>query len=233
MARVAVVTGGTRGSAPQYPEALKEAGYKVAANYAGNDEAAAPSQTIPASPSSSGTCRIRACAEPALKAVVEAELGPVDVLVNNAGITRDGIFHKMTPDQWSQVIRHQSEFAVQHAASGIEGMRDRGFGRIVLISSVNGQKGQLGTNQLFGRESRRDRLRQGAGAGKRQQGDHRQRDLPRLHRHRDGAGGAGGGSQTKDPPASFLWAGSASRKRSPARSFSSPPTMPASSPVRR
>ena len=77
-------------------------------------------------------------------AKVEADIGPIDILVNNAGITRDGFFHKMTKEHWSDVIRHQSRLSVQHDAPVIEGMRARSFGRIIVISSINGQKGQMG-----------------------------------------------------------------------------------------
>src|SRR6202008_2720259 len=77
-------------------------------------------------------------------AAVEAELGPIDVLVNNAGITRDGVFHRMTPEQWSEVIRVNMDSLFNMSRQVIEGMRDRGWGRIINISSINGQKGQIG-----------------------------------------------------------------------------------------
>ena len=143
MARVAVVTGGTRGIGAAISKALKAKGYTVAANYGGNDEAAqkfkaetgiAVYKWDVASP--------EACAA-GLKQV-EAELGPVDVLVNNAGITRDGFFQKMTFEQWRQVLATNLDSMFTMTRPVIDGMRSRGFGRIITISSVNGQKGQMG-----------------------------------------------------------------------------------------
>lgn len=143
MSRVALVTGGTRGIGEAISKALKAAGYKVAASYAGNDEAAAKftAETgIPAYKWDVGD--YDACAAGVAK--VEAEVGPVDILVNNAGITRDGFFHKMTKDQWSAVIRTNLDSLFNMTRPVINGMRDRGFGRIIVISSINGQKGQAG-----------------------------------------------------------------------------------------
>ena len=143
MARVALVTGGTRGIGAAISVALKAAGYTVAANYAGNDAAAEKF---------TGETGIKAfkwsvadydaCAAGA--AAVEAELGPIDVLVNNAGITRDGMFHKMTPEQWNAVIGTNLNGLFNMTHPVWPGMRARGFGRIVNISSINGQKGQMG-----------------------------------------------------------------------------------------
>ena len=143
MARVAVVTGGTRGIGAAISRALKGAGYKVAANYGGNDEAAKKFRTE----TDIGVYKwdvsdYQACAN-GLKAV-EAELGPVDILVNNAGITRDTMFHKMAPEQWSQVIATNLGSLFNMCRPVIEGMRERNFGRIINISSINGQKGQMG-----------------------------------------------------------------------------------------
>jgi len=143
MARVALVTGGTRGIGRAVSIALKDAGYSVAASYAGNDEAAAAftSETgIKAYKFDVGD--FDACAE-AVK-TIEADLGPADVLVNNAGITRDGTLHKMKPEQWSAVIGTNLDGLFNMTRNVIEGMRERGFGRIVNISSINGQKGQFG-----------------------------------------------------------------------------------------
>ena len=143
MGRVALVTGGSRGIGAAISVALKNAGYKVAANYAGNDEAAAAftkETGIPAYKWS--VADYDACA--AGIARVEADLGPVAVLVNNAGITRDAMFHKMTRQQWQEVMDTNLSglFNMTHPLWG--GMRDRKFGRIVNISSINGQKGQAG-----------------------------------------------------------------------------------------
>ncbi|WP_294536688.1 acetoacetyl-CoA reductase [uncultured Rhodoblastus sp.] len=143
MSRVALVTGGTRGIGAAISKALKAAGYKVAANYAGNDEAA---QAFNAE---TGIAVFKWDVSDydesaAGVAKVEAELGPVEVLVNNAGITRDAFFHKLTKDQWYSVINTNlnSLFNVTHAVW--EGMRARKFGRVISISSLNGQKGQGG-----------------------------------------------------------------------------------------
>jgi len=143
MARVALVTGGTRGIGGAISRALKDAGYKVAASYAGNDEAAKKFHAE----ASIGVFKwdvgnYEACAS-GIKAV-EAELGPIEILVNNAGITRDAMFHKMTAEQWGQVINTNLTSLFNMCRAVIEGMRERNFGRIINISSVNGQKGQMG-----------------------------------------------------------------------------------------
>jgi acetoacetyl-CoA reductase len=143
MARVALVTGGTRGIGAAISKGLKAAGYKVAASYAGNEEAAnAFKAETGISVFKWDVASYEACAA-GIKAV-EAELGAVDVLVNNAGITKDAMFHKMTPEQWHAVINTNlnSIFNMSHPV--FAGMRERGFGRIICISSVNGQKGQMG-----------------------------------------------------------------------------------------
>lgn len=143
MARTAFVTGGTRGIGAAIAKTLKAAGYNVAVNYGGNDEAAAKftAETgIKAYKWDVGD--YDACA--AGLARVQEEVGPIDVLVNNAGITRDGMFHKMSKDQWSAVIRTNLDSLFNMTRPVWEGMRDRSFGRIIVISSVNGQKGQMG-----------------------------------------------------------------------------------------
>ena len=143
MSRVAIVTGGTRGIGAAIAKALQAAGHKVAASYAGNDEAAAKFR------GETGIATYKwdvgdfdACA--AGVAQVEKDLGPVDILVNNAGITRDGFLHKMTREQWSAVIRTNLDSLFNMTRPVIEGMRNRSFGRIIVISSINGQKGQMG-----------------------------------------------------------------------------------------
>lgn len=143
MTRVALVSGGTRGIGAAISVALKSAGYTVAANYAGNDERARAFQDETGIPVFKwDVSSYEACAEGIAK--VAAEVGPVDVLVNNAGITRDSMFHKMTPGQWNEVINTNLTglFNMTHAVWN--GMRDRSFGRIINISSINGQKGQMG-----------------------------------------------------------------------------------------
>ncbi|MFG1377586.1 acetoacetyl-CoA reductase [Xanthobacter autotrophicus] len=143
MGRVALVTGGTRGIGEAISVALKAAGYKVAANYAGNDEAAkAFTEKTGIAAFKWDVSDFESCKAGIAK--VEAEVGPVEVLVNNAGITRDGQFHKMTLEQWSAVINTNLNSAFNMTRPVIEGMRERKFGRIVCISSINGQKGQFG-----------------------------------------------------------------------------------------
>ena len=143
MARVALVTGGTRGIGEAISKGLKGAGFKVAANYAGNDAAA---QKFKAETGINvykfDVGDFVQCGQ-AVKQI-EADLGPIDVLVNNAGVTRDGFFHKMTPEQWRDVIRTDLDSVFNCTRHVIEGMRSRGFGRIISISSINGQKGQVG-----------------------------------------------------------------------------------------
>ena len=143
MARVALVTGGTRGIGAAISKALKAGGYKVAANYGGNDEAAQKFKAETGIPVFKwDVSSYEACADGIKK--VEAEVGPVEVLVNNAGITRDAMFHRMKPDQWSAVINTNLGSLFNMCRPVIEGMRERKFGRIINISSINGQKGQAG-----------------------------------------------------------------------------------------
>src|SRR6187431_1419194 len=143
MARIAVVTGGSRGIGAAISVALKNAGYSVAANYAGNDEAAQKFKAETGIPVYKwSVADYDACAAGIKQ--VEADLGAVEVLVNNAGITRDAMFHRMTPQQWKEVI-DTNLTGVFHMTHGVSnGMRDRQFGRVVTISSINGQKGQAG-----------------------------------------------------------------------------------------
>lgn len=143
MTKVALVTGGTRGIGAAISKALKDAGYEVAANYAGNDEAAkAFSDETGIRVFKWSVADYDACVEGVRQ--VEAEIGPVDVLVNNAGITRDAMFHRMTPQQWKEVIDTNLTGLFNMTHCVWNGMRDRKFGRVVNISSVNGQKGQAG-----------------------------------------------------------------------------------------
>jgi len=143
MTRVALVTGGTRGIGAAISKALKAAGYSVAANYGGNDEAAQKFKAETGIPVFKwDVSSYEACAEGVKK--VEAELGPVEVMVNNAGITRDTMFHRMKPEQWTAVINTNLGSLFNMCRPLIEGMRERKFGRIVNISSINGQKGQAG-----------------------------------------------------------------------------------------
>jgi acetoacetyl-CoA reductase len=143
MSRVALITGGTRGIGAAIAVALRNAGYTVAATYAGNDEKAHAFHSV------TGIAVYRwdvtdydACGKGI--ATVQDDLGPVEILVNNAGITRDAMFHKMTPQHWHEVINTNLTGLFNMTHHVWSGMRDRGFGRVINISSINGQKGQMG-----------------------------------------------------------------------------------------
>ncbi|WP_134681283.1 beta-ketoacyl-ACP reductase [Paracoccus ravus] len=143
MARIALVTGGSRGIGAAISKALKAAGYEVAANYAGNDDAArAFTEETGIKTFKWSVADYDACV--AGIGQVEEEMGPISVLVNNAGITRDGMFHKMTPAQWKEVIDTNLTGLFNMTHPVWSGMRDRKFGRVINISSINGQKGQAG-----------------------------------------------------------------------------------------
>lgn len=143
-ARVAVVTGGTRGIGAAISETLHKFGYKVAATYMGNDKAA---EEFKAKAGLDAVYKFDvsdydACAENI--AIIEKKLGPIDILVNNAGITRDSFLHKMTPKQWHEVIGTNLDSVFNMSRLTVEGMRERGFGRIISISSINGLSGAMG-----------------------------------------------------------------------------------------
>jgi acetoacetyl-CoA reductase len=143
MGRVAVVTGGTRGIGRAISEGLHKAGYKVAANYGGNEDVAkqfTKETGIPAYRFDVGD--FGACTD-GIKQIT-ADLGPVEVLVNNAGITRDGTLQRMSFEQWNAVIQTNLSSCFNMCRCAIDGMRERGFGRIVNIGSINGQAGQYG-----------------------------------------------------------------------------------------
>lgn len=143
MGRVALVTGGTRGIGESICVGLKEQGYDVVANYGGNDQAAAEfSKRTGIDTIKFDVSDFDAVAEGIKQ--IEASKGPVEVLVNNAGITRDGTMHKMNFEQWNQVIQTNLSSCFNTCRAVIEGMREREFGRIVNIGSVNGQAGQYG-----------------------------------------------------------------------------------------
>jgi len=143
MSKTAIVTGGTRGIGAAISKALKDAGYKVAANYAGNDEAAKTfTDETGIATYKWSVADYHSCADGVAK--VEADMGPVEVLVNNAGITRDAMFHRMTPEQWTEVINTNLNGVFNMTHPVWNGMRERKYGRIINISSINGQKGQAG-----------------------------------------------------------------------------------------
>jgi len=143
MGRVALVTGGTRGIGAAIARALQDAGHRVAVNYAGNDEAAARfTKETGIKAYKWSVADYDACVEGVRQ--VEADLGPIDILVNNAGITRDAMFHKMTREQWQQVMQTNLDGLFNMTHPIWPGMRERGFGRVINISSINGQKGQMG-----------------------------------------------------------------------------------------
>lgn len=143
MARVALVTGGTRGIGEAISVALRDAGYKVAANYGGNEERARKFSEETGIPSFKFDVGDFEASQAAIAAITE-ELGPIEVLVNNAGITRDTVLHRMTPEQWQEVIQTNLTGCFNMCRLVIDSMRERGFGRIVNISSINGQAGQFG-----------------------------------------------------------------------------------------
>jgi acetoacetyl-CoA reductase len=143
MSRVAIVTGGTRGIGYAISSELKRRGFRVAANYGGNDGAAQQFQAatgIPVFKWDVGD--YDACARGL--AEVEAQVGPIAVVVNNAGITRDAMLHRMSPEHWREVIRVNLDSLFNMTQPIMNGMRDRNYGRIINISSINGQKGQMG-----------------------------------------------------------------------------------------
>lgn len=142
MAKVALVTGGSRGIGEAISKALKAEGYDVAATYAGNDEKAAEfTKNTGIKTYKWNVADYEASA--AGIAQVEADLGPIDVVVANAGITRDAPFHKMTPDQWNEVVYTNLTGVFNTVHPIWPGMRERKFGRVIVISSINGQKGQF------------------------------------------------------------------------------------------
>jgi acetoacetyl-CoA reductase len=142
MGRVALVTGGSRGIGEAISKALKAAGYTVAANYAGNDEKAGAFSEATGIPTYKWNVADYEASKAGI-AKVEADLGPIDVVVANAGITRDAPFHKMTPEQWNEVVDTNLTGVFNTVHPVWPGMRERKFGRVIVISSVNGQKGQF------------------------------------------------------------------------------------------
>jgi acetoacetyl-CoA reductase len=143
MSKIAVVTGGSRGIGAAISKALKAEGYKVVANYAGNDEAASKFKADTGIEVRKWDVSNAEACEKNLKAI-ENEVGPIEILVNNAGITRDAMFHKMALDQWQAVISTNLNSLFNMTRPVWEGMRSRKYGRIICISSINGQKGQMG-----------------------------------------------------------------------------------------
>ena len=143
MARTALVTGGSRGIGAAISKALKDAGYQVAATYAGNDEAAAKFTEETGIKTYKWNAADYAASKAGIEQV-ESDLGPIDVIVANAGITRDAPFHKMTAENWHEVIDTNLTGVFNTVHPVWPGMRERGFGRVIVISSINGQKGQFG-----------------------------------------------------------------------------------------
>jgi acetoacetyl-CoA reductase len=143
MARVAVVTGGTRGIGEAISIALKNKGFRVAATYGGNDAAARQFQAGTGIPVYKWDVADYDACEKGVAGVTR-ELGPIDVLVNNAGITKDGMLHRMTKENWDAVMRTNLDSVFNMTRLVIDGMRNRKFGRVINISSINGRKGQMG-----------------------------------------------------------------------------------------
>ena len=194
MSRIALVTGGTRGIGRAISLALNAAGYTVAANYARDEAAAARlGEEAGIATYAWSVADYDECA--AGVARVEAELGPVEILVNNAGITRDMAFHKMTPQAWREVIDTNLSGVFNMTRPVWPGMRERGFGRVITISSVNAQKGQFGQANYAAAKAGDLGIAR-AGRGGRGPGHHGERDLSGLCGDRDGARHAG-----RTPPA--------------------------------
>lgn len=144
MAKIAVVTGGTRGIGAAISMALKNKGYKVAANYAGNDERAREFSESSGIPVYKFDVSDYAASESGIRRIEEDMGGKIEILVNNAGITRDGTMHRMDPESWQAVIDTNLGSCFNMSRLVIDGMRERSFGRIVNIGSINGQAGQYG-----------------------------------------------------------------------------------------
>jgi acetoacetyl-CoA reductase len=143
MSRLALVTGGTRGIGRAISVALRKAHYRVIANYSGNDAAAKEFTAETGVPAVKFDVGDYAACEAAIRKIT-AENGPIEILINNAGITRDTTLHKMTPQQWDDVIRTDLTSCFNLSRLVIESMRDKNFGRIINIGSINGQAGQFG-----------------------------------------------------------------------------------------
>jgi len=152
MGRLALVTGGTRGIGRAISTSLKDAGYRVVANYGGNEEAARTFTAETGIPAIKWDIGDFAATEAAIKAIVD-EYGPIDIVINNAGITRDATLHKMSPEMWNDVIRTNLSSCFNTSRVVIDGMRERGFGRIVNIGSINGQAGQYGQSNYAAAKS--------------------------------------------------------------------------------
>ena len=142
MSKIAIVTGGTRGIGLAISQGLIADGYKVAAAYRSNEEAAQKFRDLGGYALQWDVSDFNACQD-AVKHI-EEELGDVSILVNNAGITRDGVLHKMEEDAWHAVIETNLTSCFSMCRAVVGGMRERGFGRIINISSINGEKGQFG-----------------------------------------------------------------------------------------
>ena len=231
MARVAVVTGGTRGIGAAVSKALKAAGCQVAATYHANDEAAAKFKA------ETGVHVYKwnvANYDECVAGLAKVAAGPRPGRHSGqqCGHHQGRDVPQDDPGPMVRRHQHQPQFPLQHVPAGHRGharARVRPHHQHLVDQRPEGADGP---GQLFGREGRRSRLHQGARAGERQQGRHRQRDLPRLYRHRNGHGRAEGRARKSRSCPRFRCAASASRKKSPAASFSSPPTTPASSPAR-
>ena len=185
MGRVALVTGGTRGIGEGISKALKSAGYTVAASYAGNDEAAKKfSEETGIATYKFDVADFEQCTENVQR--IESDNGPVDILVNNAGITRDAALHKMTWEKWDAVIQTDLSSCFNMSRAVIEGMRSRAFGRIINISSINGEAGQFGQTNYSSAKAGMIGFTKALAREVRRQRHNGQRHRTGLHSHGDG-----------------------------------------------
>ena len=192
MNRVALVTGGTRGIGGAISIALKSAGYKVAANYASRDDVADAFAQATGVPVFKWNISDFVACEKGIADVARNLGGPVEVLVNNAGITRDSAMHKMDIKGWQEVMDTNLTSCFNMARCVIDSMRERKFGRIINISSLNGQLGQFGQTNYSAAKAGIFGFTKGAGARKRRPRHHRQQHRAGLYRHRDGQSSARG-----------------------------------------
>ena len=203
--RVALITGGMGGLGETISTKMADAGYRVIVTYSPSNKTS--NQWLADMKAKGYDFHAYACdvadfdSAKACIAKVHAEVGPVDILVNNAGITKDTTFRKMDLAAWKAVISTNLDSVFNMTKQVYDGMMDRGWGRIINVSSVNGSKGRFGQTNYAAAKSGMHGFTKIAGARVGQKGRHRQHDLARLHRHQDGDGHSEGGARQQDPAA--------------------------------